>query len=136
MMSLPKVVGVLRAKTPELALEMARASIRGGLQALEITCTVPNAEQVIQTLVAEQNTCQIGAGTVLTAMQAKAMLQSGASFLVSPHFGLHVHAMTREAGMTYIPGVHTHRNHQCHKRWLRNRQNFPDYKSWWSSLFI
>lgn len=54
MMSLPKVVGVLRAKTPELALEMARASIHGGLQALEITCTVPNAEQVIQTLVAEQ----------------------------------------------------------------------------------
>ncbi len=106
-MNLPKVVGVLRADTPELALEMARAAIRGGLEALEITCTVPNAASVIQTLNLEQSTCLVGAGTVLNTIQAKAVLEAGASFLVSPHFGLDVLKTAREARISYIPGVFT-----------------------------
>ena len=107
MYSLPKIVGVLRADTPELALEMARAAIRGGLEALEITCTVPEAARVIRTLVTEQSTCQIGAGTVLNAIQAEAVLAAGASFSVSPHFGLDILEVTRAAKIPYIPGVYT-----------------------------
>ncbi len=106
-MNLPKIVGVLRAETPELALEMARAAIRGGLEALEITCTVPDAASVIQALVTEHTTCQIGAGTVLSAAQAHVVIKAGAGFLVSPHFGLDVLEVAREAKIPYIPGVYT-----------------------------
>ena len=85
-MKLPNVVGVLRADDPTRALELARAALRGGLRALEVTCTVPDAARVIATLRLEGSSCLIGAGTVLSAAQAREVIRAGADFLVSPHF--------------------------------------------------
>jgi 2-dehydro-3-deoxyphosphogluconate aldolase/(4S)-4-hydroxy-2-oxoglutarate aldolase len=107
LMHLPRVVGVLRRPTPEAALEAARAAIRGGLEALEVTCTIPDAAQVVRVLVAEQRSCVIGAGTVLGADQATDLIQAGCRFLVGPNLEPDVLEVARAAEIAYIPGVLT-----------------------------
>lgn len=106
-MKLPSVVGVLRSDDPTRALKLARAAMRGRLRALEVTCTVPNAAQVIATLRLEEPSCLIGAGTVLSAAQADEVIRAGADFLVSPHFGVEILEIARAANVPYIPGVLT-----------------------------
>lgn len=106
-MKFPSVVGVLRADDSTRALELARAAIRGGLQALEVTCTVPDAATVIATLRLEKPSCLIGAGTVLSPAQAREVIHAGAAFLVSPHFGTDILEIARADNVPYIPGVLT-----------------------------
>ena len=106
-MNLPQVVGVLRGNDPQRALELARAAIRGGLKALEVTCTVPDASKIITTLRLENRDCLIAAGTVLNATQAADAIAAGACFLVSPHLGLDVLEVANASNIPYIPGVLT-----------------------------
>ena len=106
-MKLPKVVGVLRGDDPTRAIELARAAIRGGLRALEVTCTVPDAAGVIRALRLEGTGCSIGAGTVLSATQAREVIGAGTDFLVSPHFGADILEIARTGNVPYIPGALT-----------------------------
>jgi 2-dehydro-3-deoxyphosphogluconate aldolase/(4S)-4-hydroxy-2-oxoglutarate aldolase len=79
------VLAVLRAPSPELALETAEAIIRGGITGIEVTYSTPDAPSVIRELVARHgDAAYIGAGTVTTADQARAAAEAGAEFLVSP----------------------------------------------------
>lgn len=78
---------VVRADSPELAIELALALHRGGVTCLEITMTVPSALDVIRHLDAELgSTALVGAGTVLNVDQAQQCLAAGARFIVSPGF--------------------------------------------------
>ena len=106
-MNLPQVVGVLRGNDPQRALELARAAIRGGLMALEVTSTVPDANKIITTLRLENRDCLIAAGTVLNSTQAADAIAAGACFLVSPHLGLDVLEVANASNVPYIPGVLT-----------------------------
>lgn len=79
------VLAVLRASTPELALEASEAIIRGGITGIEVTFSTPDAPGVIRELIARHgDAAYIGAGTVTTAAQADAAAEAGAEFLVSP----------------------------------------------------
>lgn len=79
------VLAVLRASTPELALEASEAIIRGGITGIEVTFSTPDAPGVIRELIARHgDAAYIGAGTVTTAAQADAAADAGAEFLVSP----------------------------------------------------
>ena len=79
------VLAVLRAPSPELALETAEAIIRGGVAGIEVTYSTPDAPAVIRELIARHgDAAYIGAGTVTTADQARAAADAGAEFLVSP----------------------------------------------------
>ncbi|GBF06076.1 Entner-Doudoroff aldolase [Deinococcus aerius] len=100
-----RVVGVLRAGTPAAAVEAARASVRAGLGALELTFTTPGVSEALAELRGER--VLLGAGTVMNASQAEEAVAAGASFLVSPHLGEDVAAFAREAGVPYLPGVLT-----------------------------
>ena len=44
------IVAVVRAESEEQALKIAEACIKGGIDAIEITFTVPRAEKVIERL--------------------------------------------------------------------------------------
>ena len=79
-----KVIAVIRAETPDKALEFGEGCIKGGLKLIEITFSFPRAERVIAEL-SKIDGVLIGAGTVLDADMAIKALESGASFLVSPH---------------------------------------------------
>lgn len=79
------VLAVLRAPSPELALETAEAIIRGGVAGIEVTYSTPDAPAVIRELIARHGrAAYVGAGTVTTAEQAAAAADAGAEFLVSP----------------------------------------------------
>lgn len=103
-----RVVGVLRAATPEQAVHAARAAVRGGLRALELTFTTPGVAGALAELRGElAGRVLLGAGTVLNAAQAAEALEAGAAFLVSPHLGEDVLEVARAAGVPYLPGVLT-----------------------------
>ena len=79
------VLAVLRAPSPELALEASEAIIRGGVTGIEVTFSTPDAPSVIRELIARHgDAAYIGAGTVTTAEQAALAADAGAEFLVSP----------------------------------------------------
>lgn len=79
------VLAVLRAPSPELALEASEAIIRGGVTGIEVTFSTPDAPAVIRELIARHGeAAYVGAGTVTTAEQATLAADAGAKFLVSP----------------------------------------------------
>jgi 2-dehydro-3-deoxyphosphogluconate aldolase/(4S)-4-hydroxy-2-oxoglutarate aldolase len=79
------VLAVLRAPSPEQALDAAEAIIRGGIPGIEVTYSTPDAPAVIRELIARHgDAAYIGAGTVTTPDQATAAADAGAEFLVSP----------------------------------------------------
>jgi 2-dehydro-3-deoxyphosphogluconate aldolase/(4S)-4-hydroxy-2-oxoglutarate aldolase len=100
-----RVVPVVRASTPERALEAARALVRGGCKVVEVAFTVPQAADVIRALAREG--VPVGAGTVLDEWTAQEALDAGARFLVSPHFDPAVLAFGQQAGTLVVPGVLT-----------------------------
>lgn len=77
---------IVRLPSADEALHVARAAVEGGIRALEITLSVPDALGVIGTLTREfGDEVTIGAGTVLDAQSAFACIQAGARVLVSPN---------------------------------------------------
>ena len=104
------IVSVVRANTSDKAVKIADAVIAGGITGIELTYTVPNADQVINELVERyQDTPEviIGAGTVLDATSARLAIISGANFIVSPTFDTNVAKMCNLYQIPYIPGVFT-----------------------------
>ncbi|MBC6496471.1 bifunctional 4-hydroxy-2-oxoglutarate aldolase/2-dehydro-3-deoxy-phosphogluconate aldolase [Microbacterium sp. 4-7] len=102
------VLAVLRAPSPELALEASEAIIRGGVTGIEVTFSTPDAPAVIRELIARHgDAAYIGAGTVTTAEQAVLAADAGAEFLVSPGT---LPALTRamlETGRVVMTGAMT-----------------------------
>lgn len=82
------IVAVVRAESPEQALKITEAVKAGGVEAIEITMTVPGAIDVIKKLkeVYPNGEILIGAGTVLDAETARMAMLAGAEFIVSPYF--------------------------------------------------
>ena len=103
------VVAVIRAENSEQAINIAKACIKGGIQAIEITFTVPHAEQVIRD-VSHQFKDQgllVGAGTVLDQATAKLAIDHGATYIVSPGFDLDTAKYCVEQSVPYLPGCLT-----------------------------
>ncbi|MCI1895239.1 MAG: bifunctional 4-hydroxy-2-oxoglutarate aldolase/2-dehydro-3-deoxy-phosphogluconate aldolase [Lactobacillus sp.] len=104
------VVAVIRDDTPEGALKQSDAVIAGGVTAIELTFTVPNAANVIQELAQKYRddaSVIIGAGTVLDPVTARLALSAGAAFIVSPSFNAEVAKMCNLYNIPYTPGCMT-----------------------------
>jgi len=102
------IVPVIRAPSPERATEAAEAILAGGISVFEITMTVPDAPEVIRLLKSRLGArALIGAGTVLDANGARACIDAGAAFIVSPGFDLPTIAVAHEAGVAMMPGALT-----------------------------
>lgn len=82
------IVAVVRAETAEKAIKIADAAKKGGLEAIEITMTVPGAVDVIKELTNTYSSDEmlVGAGSVLDSETARACMLAGAQFIVSPTF--------------------------------------------------
>lgn len=101
-----RLLAVIRAPDPAMALEAARAVARGGITMLEITFTVPDTALVIAEL-ARNNALTVGAGTVLTEAQASAAIVAGAHFIVAPNLSVEVGRVALDSGVMYCPGAFT-----------------------------
>lgn len=102
------VVAVVRAPRGELLVDVAEALLAGGVEAVEITLTVPHAERVIEQ-VADRlgDRILLGAGTVLDGSTARTALLAGARFIVSPVLCTDVIRLCRRYGRLVIPGALT-----------------------------
>ena len=78
------VIGVVRGKSRQEAVEISKALVEGGIHGIELTFTVPEAAQAIQELKAEfkdNADVVVGAGTVLDATTAKLAIEAGAEYI-------------------------------------------------------
>ena len=101
-----RLLAVIRAATPEAAVDAAIAVAEGGIAHLEVTFTVPDAARVMARLAGRPGTL-VGAGTVLTADQARAAIAAGATFIVAPNLSREVARVALDAGVLYCPGAFT-----------------------------
>lgn len=103
-----KLVAVVRAPSPQSALDICRALLDGGVYVLEITFTVPNAADVIRRVHEELSTqCVLGAGTVLDTETGRAAMLAGADFIVSPTLNLNLVRLCKRYGKAVMPGAFT-----------------------------
>lgn len=89
------------------AAPVCRALIAGGLDAVEITFRTEAAAESIRLTREEIPEMLAGAGTILTLDHAKAALDAGALFVVTPGFNPHVVEYCLRAGVPIIPGCST-----------------------------
>jgi 2-dehydro-3-deoxyphosphogluconate aldolase/(4S)-4-hydroxy-2-oxoglutarate aldolase len=100
------IVAVLRAGSAERAVAAARALAEGGVTAIEVTFSVPDAPAAIAELATDESLL-VGAGTVLRADQVDAALHAGARFVVSPNLDDEVLDAAQRTGVPALPGVLT-----------------------------
>jgi 2-dehydro-3-deoxyphosphogluconate aldolase / (4S)-4-hydroxy-2-oxoglutarate aldolase len=99
------VVAVIRLKDPAKLRAVVDAMALGGVRALEVTMTVPGAVGLIRELApALPEGFLLGAGTVTDAATARAVIDAGASFVVSPVFKPEVVAACHERDVAVMPG--------------------------------
>ena len=78
-------VAVVRAKDPVTVAPITKALVEGGINAIEVTMTVPGAIDIIRNLDTEfADAIQLGVGSVTDAETAARAVEAGARFVVSP----------------------------------------------------
>lgn len=106
------IIAVVRADTPEKAKAISKAAIKGGVTGIELTFTVPHADQVIGKLTEELPNGVIGAGTVLDTTSARLAIMAGAGYIVSPTFDADIAKLCNLYQVPYLPGCSTMREMQ------------------------
>lgn len=103
------VIAVIRAESPGQALKTTEAVMKGGIDIIEITLTVPGAIEVIAELnrAYPMQEILLGAGTVLDAETARAVVLAGARFIVSPGFSLEVVKLCNRYQLVSMQGCMT-----------------------------
>jgi 2-dehydro-3-deoxyphosphogluconate aldolase/(4S)-4-hydroxy-2-oxoglutarate aldolase len=102
------VIAVIRAPSADVLLPIAQALLEGGVVAIEVTMTTPNAIRGIEML-ADQlgDKAVVGVGTVLDAATCRDAISAGAQFVLSPNFEPEVVETTRRYGKISVPGGFT-----------------------------
>jgi 2-dehydro-3-deoxyphosphogluconate aldolase/(4S)-4-hydroxy-2-oxoglutarate aldolase len=103
------LVAVVRAESSEQAQKIADACAAGGVAAIEITFTVPGAEQVIRDLakVYKNGEIVIGAGTVMDPETARTAILAGAQYVVSPYLNVEMVKLCNRYQVPCMPGAMT-----------------------------
>jgi len=103
-----KIVAIIRGANPADVLKIADALCKGDVNVLEITLNSPDALPVIEELANKMaDKMLIGAGTVLNAVTAKAAIEAGAKFIISPNVNIETIQITKQYGAVSIPGAYT-----------------------------
>jgi len=103
-----RMVAIVRADTPDAALQMAEACIAGGISALEVAFTTPGTLDVIKTLRQRHGAdVLLGAGTVLDPETARLAILAGAQFIISPCVNVETIKLCQRYQVLSMPGVMT-----------------------------
>jgi 2-dehydro-3-deoxyphosphogluconate aldolase/(4S)-4-hydroxy-2-oxoglutarate aldolase len=101
-----KVIAVIRMADAARLRRVVEAIERGGVRAIEITMTTPSALQIIAEMAKSKPAGSlIGAGTVLDAATAEAVIRAGAEFVVSPITRFDMMACCRKNDIFVAPGA-------------------------------
>jgi 2-dehydro-3-deoxyphosphogluconate aldolase/(4S)-4-hydroxy-2-oxoglutarate aldolase len=81
----PGIIAIVRADSSDQLIEAAEALYAGGVTAMEVTMTTPNALQVIGDVTARFGSkLLMGVGSVLDPETCRAAILAGAEFVVTP----------------------------------------------------
>jgi len=103
-----KAVAVLRVKEPGKLKKIIDAIYAGGVSAVEITMTVPNAIQLIGKMSEElDKNIVLGVGSVLNKSIAEDAIKAGAKYVVSPVLKKEIIEAAHKHGVPAMPGCFT-----------------------------
>lgn len=102
------VIGIVRLDSASLLMDVADSIREGGADVIEFTMTTPSALETIAEASTEfGDEVLLGAGTVLDAETARAVILAGARFVVSPTLSALTIEVCHRYGAVAIPGALT-----------------------------
>jgi 2-dehydro-3-deoxyphosphogluconate aldolase / (4S)-4-hydroxy-2-oxoglutarate aldolase len=108
LLTAPGIIAVVRAKKAEQVIPLAEALLTGGIHAIEITLTTPNAIEAIRAAAAHFGPkALIGVGSILDPFTATAAIQAGAEFVVSPVTKAEIAQAARKSDRPVMLGAYT-----------------------------
>jgi 2-dehydro-3-deoxyphosphogluconate aldolase/(4S)-4-hydroxy-2-oxoglutarate aldolase len=107
-----RIIAIVRLDDLSSAVDLTRALLAGGIRALEFTLSNPAAVQAMTEVKAavpefDRGAAVIGIGTVLNAAQARAAIEAGAQFIVSPTTNRQTIEVCRQLQTAVMPGAFT-----------------------------
>ncbi|MSU59943.1 MAG: bifunctional 4-hydroxy-2-oxoglutarate aldolase/2-dehydro-3-deoxy-phosphogluconate aldolase [Pedosphaera sp.] len=104
----PGVIAVVRALRREQVLPLSEALVAGGITAIEITLTTPDAIGAIREAREKiAHRALIGVGTILKPFDCQQALDAGAQFVVTPICRPEFVALAHRAGKPVMLGAYT-----------------------------
>lgn len=101
------VMPVVVVEEADIAPELARAFIRGGIRVIEVTLRTAAALRAIEAIAREVPEISVGAGTVLSVKDLRAAADAGASFAISPGATGALLEAGKRSPIAYLPAVAT-----------------------------
>lgn len=102
------IIAILRGLEPARAVATGEALVAAGITLIEVPLNSPEPLRSIAALQAALGErARIGAGTVLTPEEVRAVADTGATFIVSPNADPRVIERTKQLGLGSYPGVFT-----------------------------
>jgi 2-dehydro-3-deoxyphosphogluconate aldolase/(4S)-4-hydroxy-2-oxoglutarate aldolase len=104
-----RVMAILRGMPVRTTVELATRAWDLGITAVEVPARDPGSMEALRATIAAgaERGRPVGAGTVITTDQVRAVAEAGAAFTVAPGFDPQVAADSEAAGMPHLPGVAT-----------------------------
>ncbi len=101
-------VAILRSSSAARYADVSDVLVAAGVRAVEFTFTAPDVAQAIRAYAARKPAdVALGAGTVTTVEQARAAVDAGATYLISPAICLPVIEEGTRLGVPVLPGALT-----------------------------
>lgn len=100
-----RVLPVVTIESVDDAVPLARALLAGGLNAIEVTLRTTAGLACIEAIAAEVPDMLVGAGTVLSAADLRAVAAAGAKFALSPGSTPQLLEAAKTSPIPFVPGV-------------------------------
>lgn len=102
------LVAIVRVRRPELTLPLAKALVAGGIRAVELTMSIPNALEAVRTIDRELgDKILLGVGTVIDDDTCRAAIDAGAKYIISPITRLSLVAAAHALDRPVMLGAYT-----------------------------
>ena len=101
------VIPVIVIQRVEDAVPMAEALVAGGIKVLEVTLRTPVALQCMEAIAKAVPEAIVGAGTLRSVADARAVKDAGCQFAVSPGYTSEIGKACLDMGLPLLPGVST-----------------------------
>jgi 2-dehydro-3-deoxyphosphogluconate aldolase/(4S)-4-hydroxy-2-oxoglutarate aldolase len=98
---------ITKIDSPEDLDALAKALTAGGIPAMEITFRMEGADTYIHQARKNHPNVLVGAGTVITMVQAKKAIAAGAQFIVAPGLNAEIVRYCQAQKIDIIPGIAT-----------------------------
>lgn len=82
-----RVLSIVRAPRIDDVVALTGALAAGGIRVIELTFTTPGLTELLRTAATSETGSFVGAGTVTSGEQARAAVEAGAQFIVTPGLG-------------------------------------------------